>query len=201
MARLSDRLSTRLFRIACPTSLAVGEYHLGLLDDDLASKIAQHLRECPHCAGEAAQLKAYLDDLAPSLDFTPLQRVKVLIAELVDAARSSRAAPGTPDLAPAFAGLRGEGGGPNIYQVGDVQLTIEIQDDAEQPDRKAILGLITGTDTLGFQAHLWQAGRRVTSVAVDEFGSFIIPRLAPGRYELILGGPETEIHLQALDLT
>jgi hypothetical protein len=122
----------------------------------------------------------------------PLDRIRVLVARLVDL--GSRA----PTL--AYAGTRGEEKGPRIYQAGGAQIAVEVQEDAGRHDRRVLLGLVTGTALHELAAHLWQAGQRVTTVPVDDLGNFVIPDLAPGQYELILSGPQVEIHIQSLDI-
>jgi hypothetical protein len=203
LARLQDHLTAQLYRVVCPSPLELGEYHLGLLPRDQAAAVARHLAECPHCAREVAQLKEYLTDLAPALEPGPLERIKertrILVARLVNGGLEAGLL-GQPALAPAYAGVRGEGGEPYLYQTDDVQIAIEVQDDAERPGRKAILGLVIGVEPSGLKTHLWQAEQRVAVVSVDELGNFVIPNLAPGRYELILSGPEVEVHIQELQV-
>jgi hypothetical protein len=104
-------------------------------------------------------------------------------------------------LAPAYAGIRGEGEAPLIYQADDIQVVVQAQEDAERPDRRAILGLVIGlTEGHELKAHLWRSGQRIVTVPVDELGNFVIPDLTPGGYELILSGPELEIHIQELQV-
>jgi hypothetical protein len=203
LARLQDRLTTRLYRFTCPSPVELGEYHVGLLPRDQAAAVARHLAECPHCTREVAQLKDYLAELAPALEPSPLERIKerarVLVARLVNGGLETGLL-GQPALAPAYAGLRGQEKEPYLYQADDIQVAIEIQEDAEQPDRRVLLGLVIGTEPTGVEAHLWQVDQRVAVVSVDELGNFVIPDLAPGSYELILSGAELEIHIQELQV-
>jgi len=175
----------------------LGDYHLGLLAPSQAVTVAQHLRECPHCAREVAQLRDYLRELAPEPG--PLEQVKTLIARLVGG-RGADQGYGELAPAPAFAGLRGEQEEPYIYQADHIQIGIEVQDDTELPNRKVLLGLITGLESRGFMIRLSQAGQIVTSALVDETGIFFIPHLAPGHYELTLTGPEIEIRFPILEV-
>jgi anti-sigma factor RsiW len=203
LAHLQERLAAHLYRLDCPSPLQLGEFHLGLLDQEQAAAITRHLAECPHCTNEVAELKGYLAELEPTLEPGLVERVRaqvqVLIARLVSGG-GGNARSRQPALAPAFGGLRGEEDGPSVYQAGDVQVTIEVQDSAGQGDRKVVLGLVMGIGPEEMQVHLWQAERLVTSVAVDEFGNFVLPDLTPDRYELILSSPETEIHIQDLEV-
>ena len=201
LARLQDRLTARLYRFTCPSPVELGEYHVGLLPRDQAAAVARHLAECPHCTREVTQLKDYLTELAPALGPSPLERIKerarVLVARLVNGGWEAGLL-GQPALAPAYAGLRGEEREPTLYQADDIQVAIEIQEEAEQPDRRVLLGLVIGTEPSRVKAHLWQADQHVAVVSVDELGNFVIPDLAPGSYDLILSGPEIEIHIQDL---
>src|SRR3990172_7241112 len=95
-------------------------------------------------------------------------------------------------LAPAFAGLRGEGEEPFIYQADDVQIVIEVQDDVEQIGLKMLLGLVTELKSKGFIMQASQEGQLIASSSIDENGNFLIAHLAPGLYELTLLGLETE---------
>lgn len=201
LSRLQERLIARLYRIACPAPIELGQHHLNLLSGDQAAVVAQHLAECPHCARELAQLQTFLDEVAPSIEpGLPAQvreRVRVLVARLVSGGKKGNQMR-SPALAPAYAGLRGAETGPYLYQADDIQIAIELQDDAQ--NRKILLGLLTGADSGGLQAHLWQAGQPITTVALDELGNFVLPHLKPGRYDLTLSGPEIEIHIQDLEI-
>jgi len=203
LAHLQDRLTAQLYRLMCPPPRELGEFHLGLLPPAQASAVAQHLAKCPHCTRELAQLKDYLSELSPTLELGPLEQIKerlrVLVARLVSGGVEGSPL-GPPSLAPAFAGVRGEEEEPRCYQAEDVQIVIGIQEDAGQPGHKVFLGLVMGMEPSGVKAHLWQAERLVTTVEVDRLGNFVVPGLAPGSYELILSGPEVEIHIQDLEV-
>lgn len=202
LARWQADLTRRLYRAACPPSLELGEYHLGLLPREQEAVLARHLAECPHCAREVGQLKGYLAglarDLEPGLLKQVTDRARVLIARLVSGGQAGHL---FNSAAPALAGLRGQEAGPYLYQAEEIQVAIEVQDDARQPGRKSLLGLAMGPEPTGGLALLWQAEQRVAVVPVDDLGSFAIPDLGPGSYDLILSGPQTEIHIQELQIT
>ncbi len=199
LARLQERLANELYRFTCPSTLELGEYHLGILPSEQAAAVARHLVECPHCAREVAQLEGYMDELSPQLEFGPFERLKVWVAQLVERGRGVGRV-GAPALTPACAGLRGQEEGTRVYQADDVQVVLEVQDDAGRQDRRALLGLVTQIDGQEFEAHLWRAERLVATAAVDELGNFVIAGLTPGIYELILCSPEVEIHIQSLQI-
>jgi len=195
MAGTEDKLTAILYRLTCPDSAELGEYHFGIVAGERSRQIKRHLGSCPHCRRELVQLQSYLTELAPELEISLAGRVKIWIARLVpDGGWGNGSAP-----MPAFA-VRGGENGPLIYQAGDAQLTIEVQDDLEKPGHRSILGLVFGADLADMQAYLWQESKGVAAVDVDELGNFIISGLAPGVYELILSGPAVEIHVQELTI-
>jgi len=200
LARVQDDMTAQLYRITCPDPTELGEYHLGVLPLDRTKAVAEHLAECPHCRREVAQLTEYLAELEPSPRLDPLdqvvQRIRVLVARLV----SGRPL-GQPALSPAFASLRGGEQEPLIYEAGEVQVMIEIQEDADRPDRSTILGLVIGSDApQELKAHLWAAEQRLATVPVDELGNFVLSNVLCGSYELMLSGPEIDIHIQDLEI-
>ncbi|MGD8626450.1 MAG: hypothetical protein PVJ34_18065 [Anaerolineae bacterium] len=194
---------TRLYRHTCPPAMELGEYRLDMLARDRAESVHDHLAACPHCTREIAQLEAYLDDLAPDLEVGFLERirerVRVVIARLIGQGGGNDPL-GVPALAPVYAGLRGQEENVHLYEAEEMSVAIEIQDDADQPGRKAILGLALGPESPGGLAFLWKMQRRITVVPVDDLGNFVIPDLDAGSYELILSGPMVEIHIQELQV-
>lgn len=49
-----------LFRCRCPSSMTLGDYHLGLLTEAEATVIEAHLAECPYCPAELEDLSQFL---------------------------------------------------------------------------------------------------------------------------------------------
>ncbi len=197
LVRLQEQLTAHLFRVACPAPEEVGEFQAGLLSRDHRAEVAQHLGECPHCALEMEQLQAYLADLSPDLEISPLERLKerakVLVARLVTGGGVSQL-----PLALAPVGIRGDEAGPAVYRAEDVEVLIEVQEDAERPDRKVLLGLVTGLEDAG-QVQIIvvepTSADLVANTSVDKLGNFIIPNLVPATYDLVLSGPTLEIHI------
>jgi Putative zinc-finger len=186
------QLTEMLYRADCPPAIELGDYQFGLLDKLRMAFVRQHVAECPHCSKELVVLDGYLTALAPQLPQSAeppglmaraTERVRVWVGQLL---------PSTPNLA-----LRGDDDGtePQIYEAGAVQVSIDTQDDPDAPDRKLVLGLVMGAETVGWQAHLWRENQSVASVAIDEFGNFSAAGVQPGLHQLILSGDEAEVHL------
>lgn len=208
---IRDRqLLKMLYRVDCPPSVELGEFQLGLFDRANPARraravwIGQHVAECPHCTRELTELAAYMTQVATQLPPAEVEasglagltssvneaaaRIKVLVARLF-----------TPAPGEAAWAVRGDDAAeaPQIFNVGDIQVAIETQADPQQPSQRSVLGLISGADTLGWRAHVWQAGQFVLTVEVDEFGNFTVSPLVPGNYQMILEAPndDLEVHL------
>jgi hypothetical protein len=196
--RLQKRLTRRLYRLTCPSPIELGEYHLRMLPTPQMLLIGQHLRECPHCEREIAELERFfLADLKPMED-SLLAKAKVLIARLVSE-RGENQESGGSTLIPVFATLRGEAEGPFIYQADHVQIVIEIQEDAEQPDLKVLLGLVMGFKSNLVTVKVNRNEQIIATTSVDENGNFTIHHLVSGLYELTLTTEEgSEIRIPAI---
>jgi len=190
---IEKNLSSNLYRVTCPSSIDLGEYHLKMLPNEKSKAIHQHLVTCPHCTQELAQLRNYLSELAPELDYTFEERVKIFIARMLPGGLDISLA-GMP--APAFA-LRGESEGPLMFEAGSYQLTLEIQDDPANPGLRTILGLVIGEAETLKQVALWQDGRSIQETTIDELGNFVFAGVQPGSYDLILSQVAAEIHVKA----
>jgi hypothetical protein len=200
LAAQEQQLTTTLYRMDCPSSLQVGEYHMGLLSAAESRAVAAHLRHCPLCTDEVVMLTNYLADVAPSLDraLAPslVARTRSVVARLVDGLSTLG---GQGSFTPALAGLRGEIGDHRLFEADGVQVMIDVQEDGEHPAQRVLLGLLLGLpDPHAVTAHLWRDDRPVTTTTVDELGNFIIPALTPGLYDLILSSDKAEVHIQAL---
>lgn len=191
MANIDAKITEILYRVTCPDSIELGEYHLGMLSAARRQYISQHLADCPHCIQELAQLHNFMRDVATDLDYSLVERIKIWIAQ------KSPSGPGGMVGTPAFA-LRGDDQGPLMYEAGEAQLTLEIQDDPQQPGQKSVIGLVLGINPTAWQVHLWQNDKLLDAVPVDELGNFTLNKLSPGGYKLILLGPDAEIQVPDL---
>ncbi|MFW6097799.1 MAG: hypothetical protein ACOC9Z_06970 [Chloroflexota bacterium] len=193
------RLRALLYRGTCPDAHELGQFELKMLGTERAALVAQHVDSCPRCAMELEELHDFLKDVAPDLEYSLLERVRILIARLApDPGRMG----GDRQPMPALAGVRGADNGPLIYETDGVQVSLEVQDDAGGAGRKSVLGLVTGAEPNGWQATLWQEdgplAEMVQTQEIDELGNFILEGLLPGTYSLTLRGEEVEVVVQEL---
>ena len=186
VAGIQNRLSARLFRLTCPPPLELGEYHLDLLDRTRAAEIEPHLMECPHCSREVAQLRSYLAELAPTIEFSPAQRVEALVARLVNGIPGARP-PEESAFAPALAALRGEAKGPLTFEADGILIVLDVQPAAE--GRVAILGQVAADDPdrwTGASVELRQAGTLQMTATVDDLGAFRCEAFPAGPTEILI---------------
>lgn len=184
LARLQARLRARLHRLTCPLPMELGEYHLRLLAPAQATAVAQHLRECPHCTREFAQLKGYLSEPAPAVEPGLLERVRVLVARLVGGEREDRP-PGELAFAPAFVAIRGATQGPITLEADGLFIVLDIQPATE--GRVNILGQVAADDQdhwTGALVELRQADVLQMTATVDDLGAFRCEEVLPGPTEL-----------------
>ena len=187
------------------SSIELGAYHLGVLpaSPKRARAIEQELKQHPGRVAELGVLDSYLAEMADELPLAAVPESTPTWWERVGAGirvvMGNLVAPG--ERQPAF-GLLGDEYGQKIYEAGEVEVLIQVEEDEEVPNRKALLGLVMGIEPEGLVAHLWQANPpgEVAVVEVDEFGNFIMPSLKPATYELILSNGETEIHIQGIEV-
>jgi hypothetical protein len=199
LARFQTQLIAPIYRFECPSPLDLGRYQLQLLPSEYANVIESHLEECILCNREIAELKISQRDIPPMKEMNILDEVRILIGRLVSR-DSEKGIMKDPAFAPVPAGIRGKGDGPYIYQVDHGQVVIAVKDDVENEGQKVLFGLIAGFDHEALTVRLWREVHFITSVEVDEAGSFIIKGLTAGDYELILTGNEVEVHIQDLHI-
>jgi hypothetical protein len=183
LAREQHRLTRHLFRTTCPDSTVLGEYVLEMVEGSDRAVIGTHLESCPHCRAEVAQLTAFL--AVPREEPALIERLREVVARLLD-----------DGSAPVLAGVRGQDSGPRLYEAEEAQIALEVQDDSDT-GRRAILGLILGPETGGWEARLQLAEEApVAKTPVDEVGNFAFHDLAPGTYVLLLRGPDVQIRIE-----
>jgi hypothetical protein len=182
----------RLYRVNCPEPLTLGEFHLDRLHPRQKKPLENHLAVCPHCARELAEMAGFVQletGLAPA---EVLKDVVKIFAQLI----SGKGLYGTPRQRPSAA-LRGGGTENYQYEAGSAKIALSVHEDGETPGLQALVGIIAGVEAENYEVSLWQAGDKVGRAQIDEVGGFTIGGLQPGEYQLIIHGPQVEIHVQS----
>ena len=180
LAQLQSGLTTRLYRITCPSPLELGEYHLRIMPSPQMLVIAQHVRACPHCEAEVAQLETFLKDLTPDVKPAPLTPIRVLVARLVGGSESA--------LRPA---LRGESKGPLIFEVDGVVITLDVQPDSDK--QVSILGQVAADEQdqwTNASVELQQADMPTLTTSLDDLGALRFEAVHPGATQIMITSTE-----------
>jgi len=187
LADLQSRLTSRVYRITCPSPMELGEYHLRMLPASEMHLIRHHIGECPHCTRELAQLEAFFStDLAPT-ETSLFGQARVLIARLV----SSLGEPGQ-----TVAALRGDAKGPLTLQADGIVIVLDIQPGKE--GKVNILGQLAAEDQdqwTGASVELHQGGELEFSSTVDDLGAFYSEGIIPGSKELRITSKDSFIRV------
>jgi hypothetical protein len=171
---LQNRLRKQLYRVACPTPMELGDYHLGFLPDPQKMIVAQHVRECPLCRREVAELEDFMDGLAPEVSL--LGAAKVLIARLLGG-----------NTTPALDALRGEVKGPLIFEADGIVITLDVQTDMKR--QTSILGQLAADDQdqwTGAKVELQRADLPQLTASLDDLGTFRFDDVQPGTIQITI---------------
>jgi anti-sigma factor RsiW len=178
-----NRLKSRLFRATCPPSLELAEFYLRTLPAPHMLTVSAHVRGCPHCAREIAELGAFMGADAVAQEATLLEQAQVFVARLIDSS-------------PAFGGLRGESRSVTLEVEGAV-ITFEMQ---SAPNGKvAVLGQVAADEQdvwTGAIVTLQQADAARQTASVNDLGAFTFEAVPPGGTEFII----TSLHNQVIKI-
>jgi anti-sigma factor RsiW len=171
--QFESALKTRLYRLNCPGVNQLGEYHLGLVDDEETQAIRAHLKRCPHCRAELDELRAFLrEDTTPPTEhqFSPRP------AKTQPAARRSWLQEIAAVLMPPApqAVLRGsESSGCIIRAQAEDGTIVRLAASAED-DMVTLRGQILGDPAIwvGALIEVRQAGRLLVVTRISESGQF-----------------------------
>jgi hypothetical protein len=181
-ALLQKHLRKQLNRVTCPTSIELGDYHLGLLPAPQVLVVAQHLRECPLCRREVTDLKDFLDDLKPEISL--LSTARVIVARLISGGTGS----GTHSkngFVPSSVALRGETKGPITLEAEGMVIVLDLQ--RTEGGSVNVVGQVAADDQerwTGALVEFRQGNELQSSAMVDDLGAFQADGLLPGPKEL-----------------
>jgi len=183
LARVHNLLTVRLYRITCPSSLELGEYHLRMLPASQMLIVSQHLRECPHCTREVTALQSYLNELTPTGESGVLEGIKILVARWVGENPES-------SISPAPSALRGEAKGPLTFEADGIVIILDIQPTSE--GRVSVLGQVAADDQDSWTnavVEFRQASAPPITASLDDLGAFRIEEARTGSTEITITSP------------
>jgi len=196
LAREQNKLTSRLYRVLCPTTEELGEFQLRMLSAPQMLVVAQHVRECPHCKREINQLEEFLSDLAPASGSSLQARTKVLVARLISGLGGATGA-GKPSFA-----LRGEEKGPITFEAEGVFIVLDIQPANEE--KVNILGQVAADNQdlwTGSTVTLTQADGSKTTDSLDDLGAFHFEQVSLGSIQIMILSPQgVEVQIPSIDV-
>lgn len=166
--RIELTLTSKLYRWDCPPAQVLGEYHLGMLGNELAAAVTNHLGMCVLCAAEVVSLTEFLanepvlaepvSQLAASVPLVPsassnnhhpvqdAKRVLDNVRERSTAGIRRIAAILVPP-APRLAFQRGESAQsalwPRRYMADDISISVHVDRGTSRRDALQLIGFVT----------------------------------------------------------
>ena len=196
LAQTHSQLDEILHQLPRPSTQELGEYHLGLLPEADAQAVAAYLQAHPHAAQQQDLLQEFLTAADPAPEPhrpDPLERVAVFVAQLIEGGHG-----------PQLAGAAVRGAREEIYQVGDFQLVLASDVDADSPTQQVLTGILLGAEPAGMAVHLWRGefADAAGETTLDDLGNFTLKGLDRGLYQLIISRaePRLELHVQNLQI-
>ena len=143
LATLQAALTAKLYRFSCPTPDQLIAYQRGELRGSERLAVAQHLRQCPHCARELAALAHEdMDREETGLGKRFRAAIKVLEAVLVTPQVSPRA----PSRVTQATGVRGASGvirpKSQVYRACETEIIVSQYPSRTHPRRWDLSGLV-----------------------------------------------------------
>jgi len=176
LARLQATLTARLYRASCPTPDQLITYQRGELRGSEKLTVAQHLRQCPHCARELAALAHEEgEDVIPGERFCTAIEVRV--------------APGVSRTTA------------QVYQLCHIKVTVTQRLARANPGRWDLSGQVhlrgRGPESIdGTTAELYRGEALVATSAVGPRGQFTFRDLKPADYDLNLVWGDSEVWMK-----
>lgn len=195
MAEVQAVLIAALFRHSCPASDQLIAFHEGELQGNEKLVVAQHLRECPHCARELA---SFVREERTGLDAWLRSAAEVLEAVFVPPGEPAPARRGDVQKPPPF---------PRTYEVDkvDIEVILDVQPASAHSHRRDLSGLVHAGGEVpdaigGAPVELYRDEGLIAVSQVSPRGRFTFEALAPASYELVLLWDKREIRLRGIEV-
>jgi hypothetical protein len=226
--RMERTLIKKLYRWDCPPNQILGEYQLGLLSNEQAAPVREHLDQCVLCAAEVTALNEFLANdpmlvervaaapqSVPALaaahnKHRPVQDALHVLDLLHERARAglrrivARLLPPQPQLA---LGVRGsQAVWPRRYAAEDVSIDVQLERAPNPKDALQLIGFVTRKGmTLnalqGTSVQLSSQAQTVYTQTIDELGNFVFSLIIPATYTLEVLFPDGVVVIEQLPVT
>jgi hypothetical protein len=205
-------LLSHLYRSQCPGGQELSLYCANFLPDEERIRIANHVLDCPLCANEVAETRAFLrtvDIELPEPAFSLRAILHPIFATRVFRTQPQFAVRGASDFA--------ESSWPRQYKAETVDLSLHLSFTSK--GERMLLGIITSVDPEesveifeGIAAELYTAPGPLTSngdkpatspflrTQVDDLGNFVFRPVPTGQYTLIIYLPNRELVIEDIAL-
>lgn len=205
---MNHTLLAKLHRCLCPSAVRLNYYCLAMVSDEERVNIASHLRDCPRCTDEIAEIRSVLATFEPFPTVRPSlgSTIRRIVATLV-----------VQQAKPVLV-TRGETlatGWPRQYQAEMLDLSLHVSRQAN--GETMLLGILTSSDPAatvdtfeGVKAELYTAPGPLKAQAdksiplliaqVDEIGNLLLEPVPAGEYTMILRLPDQEIVIEGLKI-
>jgi hypothetical protein len=223
--RIERTLVSKLYRWDCPSNLTLGEYQLGLLDQEHATAVKLHLSQCVLCAAEVATLTEFLANDPMLIERAPVSRVSVrpsslnnhlptaqevkgVLDNLVDRSREqvrrikATLLPPQPRLA-YQRNVAQSSVWPRRYTAEDISISIQVERGTGHREDLQLIGFVTRKGVAlealeGVPVLLSSQFEAVYTQNIDELGNFVFSSITPATYTLELQFPESTIVIEQL---
>jgi hypothetical protein len=219
--RVERSLTRKLYRWDCPPNQTLGEYQLGLLNNERATAIKLHVSSCVLCAVEIATLSQFLAN-----DPLLVERVSVQTSSLSNHHVAQAAKPATGRLRdvsgahirrviatylppqPRLAYQREVASTeiwPRSYSAEDFNISIQLDRGASRRDSLQLIGFVTrkgsSLESLqGIPVVLSSQTNAMYKQNIDELGNFVFSSISPATYMLEIQLPDSTIVIEQLPI-
>ena len=203
----NDYLVSRLYRSQCPSGQEISLYCADLVSEEDRIRIANHVLDCPLCAQEVKDSRAFLRTLDLELAepvFSPRTLLRPVFATRVFRKQMQFAIRGESNTS--------ESTWPRHYKAETVDLSLHLSFTSK--GERMLLGIITSTDPdesveifEGAAVELYTApgptasnGEHPSSpllcTYVDDLGNFALKHVPDGQYVLVMYLPDREMVIE-----
>jgi hypothetical protein len=191
LSGLQALLMANLNRCSCPAPDQLIAYHQAELQGSEKLVVAQHLRQCPHCARELATLAR---DERESLG----ERIGAALRVLAAAPASSHA-----QMAPVRDGAGPARAMPQVYRAAEIEFILTLRLSATHPHQQDLSGLMHIGGQVpktigGAKVELYRDEGLIAIAHISSRGHFTFAAIDPAEYDLCMLWEDREIWLRGV---